>query len=115
MLKKYYLFFLILLFLSLFASCTNDLKEKLIYTKWKNKAGNIFCNFTSKNSLELYIRGTKINYFYYIENNELKITNIKNFSQSLINYKDEKLHLEPSLDRKSSREIILSKVKEHPQ
>ncbi len=81
-------------------------REELIGTKWINDEGNIYCNFTSKNTVDIMYNDISDNYLFYIENNKIKITNKINYSQYVIEYSGDELLFDSEIAKISPKTTI---------
>ena len=85
----------IIIFLVIFfVGCSKISKDDLVLTKWINGDGSVTCEFISMNTLEIVNNDSKIQFFYYIDDNNIIITRYQDHRKYIIQYKDMKLFLD---------------------
>ena len=72
---------LIIFFITSLISCSAISENKLAGTKWRSNDGNIHCDFTSRNTIEINYNNTQKDFLFYIEDDKIKITNRGDYSQ----------------------------------
>lgn len=101
--KKFIVLLLTAIIASTVPACSYFFPEnKYEYTTWKssnieekNSTLVLELNIYSGNRMRASYGKTKNEYLYYIEDNRIKVTNIKDYSQSVIKLKNDKLIINP--------------------
>ena len=90
-------------------------------TKWSSKTGKevnenkiLHFNIYTKNRIKVSLGKTVKEFLYYIDENNLKITSVDNYAQSIVKFKDGKLLVDPRFfsikTEEGVKEIILDMV-----
>ncbi len=120
--KKYGALLLILVSLTGISACSYFIQEnKFDNTVWKSQKSDdgidenvLELQIYSKNRIRAIYGKKKMEYIYYFDQNQIKVTNIEDYSQSLLRFENKKLIADPNYfgveSDKQAQTIVLERV-----